>query len=757
MSNSLALCIALVASAGASVGSVHAMTLAKNSKTDYCIVVGADAIAPEKTAAKELSRYLKQVTGAEFSIREESKVKPSAPQILVGPSARLKKLAAGVDWKALGHDGIVIRTVGNKLLLAGGRTRGTLYAVYSFLEDTVGCRWWTGTESTIPHKPTLNIPTLNVTYTPKLRYREAFYRDPIENPEFAAKLKLNGHHYKIPAEYGDHYSIIGWCHTFYQWLPPNKHFADHPEWFSLINGKRSADGAQLCLTNEQMRKEMLRVVLRKIEDNPTAGIISVSQNDWHGPCQCEKCRAVVKEEGSESGPLIRFVNALAEDIEKVHPEVLVETLAYQYTRSAPLLVKPRKNVVVRLCTIECSFTQPLDSDANAAFRDDIRKWRAIAPNLYVWDYVTNFANYIYPQPNMRVLAPNLRFFADNNVIGVFEQGDCATSVGDFVRLRAWLLAHLEWDPTRDADKLRKDFMRGYYGPAAPSLIQYLDLIHDSCERAKARIGCYNQSTAYLGLTEMTEATRLFEKAEQAVAGDPVLARRVRRERMPLDHVWLLRCDGLKREAEEKQVPYVGPKDPAAACEEFISLAHEWKAGNYSEGQGFDSYVPALEARFAPPPPLPDEFAKLPKGDCVQLTCDRFTLFRAPEFASIVDDPAACIGRAARMPSNHIEWAVQCRVTDDVAQYCQGEWKCYLVARTEGAATGQAFQYGIYGGNAPATMIAGADVTNGPTYHTLFLGAYPLTTGMYFWVAPTGNSAIKWIYVDRVILVRKNAK
>jgi len=733
-----------------------AADLARSGKTSYCIVLSNDATQPEKTAARELRSFLKQITSADFPIKTEAQVKPDAPQILVGPSQRAKRLAPDVDWASLGHDGIVMRTIGNRLLLAGGRPRGTLYAVYTFLEDSLGCRWWTGTESTIPKAKTVALPALNVNYTPKLLYREAFYRDPNENPLFAAKLKLNGHFYKIPPRFGGHYSILGWCHTSNALLPPDKYFAAHPDWYALVNGKRQT--TQLCLSNDEMRKELTTNALEWIAKDPTAGIISITQNDCGGNCQCPKCKAIDQEEGAASGSLIRFVNAVAEDIEKQYPDMLIETLAYQYTRKPPLHARPRNNVVVRLCSIECNFAKPLDSDANATFRDDMRKWAAIAPNLYVWDYVTDFSSYIQPQPNMRVLAPNLRFFVANKTIGVFEQGDCACSVGDFVRLRAWLLAHLEWDPSRDPRQLTTEFLDGYYGAAGPYLQRYLDLIHDSVEKNGQNLGCYNGDLSFLTYDVMAQATKLFDEAAKAVANDPALATRVRRERMPLDHVWLMRYDDLQAQAENANVPFVGPKDPSAACKEFIRLAREWKANNYSEARSFDSYVPSLEAKFGPPPPKPEEFAKMPKEDVVEVPANELTLFDPPNWVKLVDDPKTPSGKAAVMSGNHTQWAVQYHIPDGFAKDHPGAWKWYVIARAEGAKSGAAFNYGIYdnhGHREISRLTAGLASSADGNYQTYYLGSMPPTEGLYVWIAPLANpDVVRGVYVDRVVLVRE---
>jgi len=737
---------------------VDAMTLAQNGKTDYVIVIAQDASDSEKTAARELRDYLGKVTGATFFIRTEAVVKPEAPQILVGPSRRFKKLLPNIKWAALKQDGIVIKTRGKHLLLAGGRPRGTLYAVYTFLEDVVGCRWWTSTESYLPRRPVLQVAGLDITYTPKLRYREAFYRDVNRNPLFAAKLKVNGHFSLIPPEYGGHYTILGWCHTFYQLLPPEKYFAQHPEWYSEIEGRRVADGAQLCLTNEEMRKELMRVALEWIRKQPDAGMISIAQNDWGGRCQCVDCKALEEKEGSPSGPLIHFVNAVAADIEKEHPQFLIETLAYQYTRKPPLHVRPRRNVVVRLCSIECDFARPLEGDANKDFRDDIRSWSAIAPNLYIWDYVTNFANYILPHPNMTVLASNVRFFVRHNAIGVFEQGDAGCGVGDFVRLRAWLLSHLLWDPSRDEKKLAQEFLQGYYGPAAPHLAAYLDLVQEAISRKGVRLSCFNQDISFLTLEDLTEATRLFSEAEKAVAGNPTLALRVRRERLPLDHVWLLRYDFLKRSAAVKGLPFPGPQDPVAACDAFIKTARELDVGNYNEGQAFATYEPALKARFRPPAPPPEECRDLPKEGWADIQDNLFHLFNGGAWASIVDDPKASDGKAARMPGSHTRWAVQLPVSGDLLDIGSSPWHCYIVIRCEAKAkTGTAFTAGIYDNDSKrniAGITESLEQAGDGLYRTYDLGVHLLKPGMYFWVAPPGNEAVEAVYVDRIFLIGK---
>ena len=161
---------------------------------------------------------------------------------------------------------------------------------------------------------------------------------------------------------------------------------------------------QRCLSNPDVLKLAIENVRKWIQAIPRANIISVSQNDTFNNCQCEICKAIDDAEGTPAGSLLKFVNAIAESIEKDYPDVRIDTLAYQYTRRPPKTIRPHRNVIVRLCSIECCFAHPLEScssEANRRFRDDIIAWQPVAPLLYVWDYTPNFGHYQQPFPEFR--------------------------------------------------------------------------------------------------------------------------------------------------------------------------------------------------------------------------------------------------------------------------------------------------------------------------------------------------------------------
>ena len=531
---------------------VRAVTLATDGKTDYVILTQTGATPAEVNAAEELAATLSELTGAPFPVRTEVGELPERV-ILVGPGQAATRLFPEIAFGELGQEELVIKTRGSRLLLAGGRPRGTLYAVSEFLQREAGVRWWTPWAKTVPQRATLTIGELDRRYRPTFESRDPFWF-PAFDARWAVRNFSNSQSANIPEDWGGCIRYRGFVHTFYPLVPPEEHFATHPEWFSLLKGKRTTERGQLCLTNPELREHVVDRVKQWLRESPEARIVSVSQNDWYGACECEQCKALDDAEGSQAGTMIEFVNFVAERIEKEFPQVAVDTLAYQYTRKPPLTLRPRPNVIVRLCSIECNFREPLEAPVNAKFADDIRGWAKICNRLYLWDYTTDFAHYLQPHPNWQVLGPNVRFFAAHNVLGLFEQGAYQSHGSEFSELRAWVLAQLLWNPSRDDRALIEEFLAGYYGQAAAAIRRYLDLMLGAS--AGWNLSCFSRTeTPFHDFKTLAAAEALWREAEQAVAGDPEVLVRVQRGRMWLGYVWLSLWEKLRKESVDAGQPW----------------------------------------------------------------------------------------------------------------------------------------------------------------------------------------------------------
>jgi hypothetical protein len=545
---------------------VEEYILFDQGKTDYRIVLGSDASDSEFWAAQELRHWLKEISGADFPIVDDCAT-PTEREIILGINRHTRELLKEDTPEIAADDqGFSIKTQGPAILIYGGSQIGTQYGVMDFLETYLGCRWYTPAVSVIPQKDRFAFTKLERRDYPRLRVRNDFYFEAFD-PIWAARNRSNGvmSYREQPGGVEGYWSV----HTFNYFLPPEEFFADHPEYYSLIDGKRSVDHAQLCLTNPDVLNIMRERVKNFIRENPQYLIYSVSQNDWYGACQCENCQAIVQEEGSESGPMVHFVNQVAESIADEFPDKYIGTLAYQYTRKPPKNIKPRENVVIRLCSIECCFSHSFfECPENVAFLEDLRQWAKIAPQLYIWDYVVNFRHYILPHPNFNVLQANLQAFQQNKTIGVMEQACYNTRGGEFSELRAYLLAKLMWNPYRDdVNELIDDFMYGYYGRSGQHIRRYFDALH-ALMTPETHLHIFDYfDRPYFTPEFMQEANRLFDQAE-AVAETPEILRRVEMARLPIMQYHILK----NREASLEDGTYQRFK---AICErEGISRVSE---------------------------------------------------------------------------------------------------------------------------------------------------------------------------------------
>ena len=392
---------------------------------------------PEKYAASELQKYL-----GEIGIWE-------------GDGA---KFELSLDL-SVGRDGYVIAPEDDGTVrITGGNGRGVIYGVYAFLEQYAGVRFF------MPGIETLGSGDVVVnegrSLTPIFEMRQSDWQCGNGNVDWCVKNGINQR--DIPKRQGGNIKYGGFVHTI-----------------AGLTGT-SAD-TQPCFSDPEILEKTIASVRAMLEADPSITIVSVSQNDNQKYCTCPKCRAIDAEEGSHMGSLLRFVNAVAKDIEDDYPDVVIDTLAYQHTRQAPKITKPRDNVCIRLCSIECCFSHPLDDPdcpENRKFAEDIVAWSKICDRIYIWDYVTDFCFYVQTFPNFGVLRQNMRFFAEHGVKGMYPEGNYnSPRSGEFGELRCYLLAKLMMDPMMTEEEYCRhmdEFLAAYYGEGWQGIRAYID-------------------------------------------------------------------------------------------------------------------------------------------------------------------------------------------------------------------------------------------------------------------------------------------
>ena len=561
----LLLCGSAVAQGGAEI------ILAEEGRSAYRIVTAAAAPPSTRYAAEELRDFLEKITGARLPIVADTADAQEA-DILVGRSRRLKSLGLNIDLPSLGKEGYLLRTAGQTLVIVGGEPRGTLYGVYGLLEDHLGCRWFTPEIQRTPKRPHLVLPALDERRAPVFEYRETYTWESYDG-NWMARNRLNGAGGRgrllekqgirppVPELDSRHGGSIRFgfgffVHSMGKLVPAKEHFAKHPEYFALWKNRRDPD--QVCCTNEDVVRLCTEGILAGMREQPEATVFSLSQNDTQKYCQCDRCKAIARAEATPMGPLLQLVNRVAEAAERQFPDKIVETLAYQWSRQPPKTLRPRRNVVIRLCDIECCFAHPLASGCtpqNKAFVDDLQAWGRRCDRLWIWDYTTNYAHYLLPLPNKRLLDDNIRLFAANHVAGVFEQGTYDTPDSELAALKAYLIARFLWNPQYDKNVAMNEFLDAYYGPAATAIRQYIDLTHDYAQQKPVHVGIYVPPTyGHLPIALLGKADRLWGDAESRTQQLPDTLDRVRRSRMSVDYAIVEQGRAAMKTAEWKRSP-----------------------------------------------------------------------------------------------------------------------------------------------------------------------------------------------------------
>jgi hypothetical protein len=497
--------------------------LVKAGKPQGDIQIPAKPTPQEQKAALELQHWIKEITGA-------------TPVITTGKSHR-GGIGLHTD-RSLGDEGYAIAIEYGHLILAGGKTRGLMNAVFALLEEDLGCRFYANDSILLPYTNTLVIAPAARSYIPQLRLRDPFYACAFD-PAWSLRNRANAPSAVVPQDQGGHMDYANmFVHTAAQIVPPEKYFKEHPDYFAQKeDGTRTP--AQLCAMHPEVVKIAIEYVRKVLGDNPHAEILSVSKNDCQVSCLCEHCKKLRETEGSDMANQLFLVNQVAAAIEQEHPEVVIDTLAYLETIQVPKTVRPRRNVAIRLCNDTVgAWSRPFTPAEQCESARLIKAWSAVHNRIYIWDYNVNFSHYLAPMPNLEVMAANIRFWINNHAEGVMLQGGYQ-GPAERDELKCWVSAKLLWNPAWDEKALTHDFIQGHYGKAAPALEQYERLLQEmKAEHAKELASPpggirYPMDAPFFTKDFVARATGLFDRAKALAQGDEKLTRRVERAELPI--------------------------------------------------------------------------------------------------------------------------------------------------------------------------------------------------------------------------------
>ena len=531
----------------------------------WSIVVSDGASPSRKYAAEEFQRFYREAARTKLAVATSATKQQG--NIFIGPSAALKTSRLGhVMERAYDEEELRIVVTRNNIAITGG-SRGTLYGVYTFLEDYLGVRFLTADVTHVPKTGAgRTIPLVDRSWKPPFAYRFYLKSEVMKTPVFAVRRRQNAASPYGPKEQRITERLGGEA-TGGVFLHNNfllsASFADHPEYFSLRNGTRAP--SQPCLTHPEVRRIVTSRILGSLDGYASGTTIPLAQNDNGSPCLCQRCVAVQREgdaprsftmpdkplgvspenvrHGPPSAVVIDFVNHVADAVAEKRPDLWVGTEAYAYTMMPPRKTRARPNVKVQVATYHCSVVYSLDdprSSINQQFNEYLAGWRKASDHLLIWTYDMNPREYWLPFPNMRSQPANLRAFVRNNGRGVFMQGTAENT--EFSDLRAYVTTALIWNPSLDADKLTDEFLSLYYGRAAKPIREWIDLFHDQAEASGSDSNINATARSYgLDAALGERGLKLFEEAMR-LADNEAIRQRVEKIsvtalRLAVEPVW----------------------------------------------------------------------------------------------------------------------------------------------------------------------------------------------------------------------------
>ncbi|HUX27536.1 MAG TPA: DUF4838 domain-containing protein, partial [Terracidiphilus sp.] len=523
----------------------------RKAGTGLTIVTEPSPSSVDRFAARELARYLQKITGASFAVETTAQIPAEA---LVVGRAEVETVDPQIAQQQLGDDGFIIRRAGGRVLIAGGSGRGTLYGVYAFLEK-LGCRWFApnfdfygaaGGEL-VPHIAAPAVGDWNIVERPAFKWRKLYIEEghshTTENLkqmiDWMAKARMNV--LDCPIDYQhlhrtewDHWRValipelrkrgilieVG-GHGYPNFLPQEKYFAQHPDWFGMRNGKRTSDPRVVFSTANQ---DAVRTFVANVENylhaHPEIDILDVWPPDGAEWSEAPEDLAL----GSSSERQMLLLNHLAQALKADFPRLRLQFIAYESYTVPPTEHKPDPGIFMDFCPIDRSFESPLyasDYEKNEEYFHDLQGWLdgVMDPsNVTIYSYITKYAWRSLPILVPHLIVDEARRFHSMGIGGLAtysEPGSWAT-----FELDHYITARALWNPQFDVNHELADYTSRRYGAAGPAILAYLRLIEDVVPHAVGIPGTQlTVAKERMMMRDFAPAAGLLQQAHAAAAGD----------------------------------------------------------------------------------------------------------------------------------------------------------------------------------------------------------------------------------------------
>ena len=493
----LAVFLALMGSSFCKDSGDGAAVLADESGMAAPIIVSDKAPPHTVEAVQELARWVEQISGKRPEILHSPPEPLPASTIWVGPHPGLAQAMPGVDFTLSQQEETLWVSQGGQVAILGkdrvvGENQvesGTANAVYSFAQDALGIRWlWPGElGEDIVKSSTIRILPQTKRFAPKFLQRDLFYRfDGEADKLWSIRQRLTHDSLETPRG-----------HSFSDWW--EKYSKSNPEYFALQpdgtrSGFPSPEHAKVSEGEPAVWRQWLDNVAEEFKKDPTRRVFGASQNDGSnsGICVDPRSMALDHPEGplqqyywngkfdtyvAMSDRMVRFANTLGEMLEKRFPveNLQVSVMPYGPSKPGPIEAIPRHNVVI-------SYVGQFPTSGDKWREMEKAQFAAWAEKAGFLVFRPNLFYYSGGWHGLPVITPHLveedfRFLADHKCRGITVDG--VPNHYGTQGLQYYIMAQLMWNPYQDVDPLVEDFCNRGFGPAAPDVRAYFQLMEEA--------------------------------------------------------------------------------------------------------------------------------------------------------------------------------------------------------------------------------------------------------------------------------------
>ena len=470
-----------------------------NRKSEYKVLLPANASPDIKTAAAYFVKYVSQATGYYLPTESADSYTwdEDAKWIVFGRTELFQAAGLTMPVDDIGQSGYYIKSAGDSVFLAVKEDFGWQRAALALLRHTVGYEmYWNDT--VVFEKTGETLPDMDI----------------IERPDFDFYIESN----KLEGDgrYGMGFNTSPFIpvegaqqHNTFIYLPKSTYQSVNPEWYSISDiGAGSGSGSQLCYTargNEEkfnlMVATMAERVIHYMEGRPDLVNITITHEDVRSTCGCSACVANYEKYGAYSASIILFMNAVDDIIQDYLQDKADKTgtekkqfniifFGYGYSEAPPVKKDANGNYVATAPEVVCNpnvgvYIAPIRADfqhsfyeaENVSAAENIKGWAAICETLYMWLYDTNYLHYFFPFNTWDSKIETYRFCKEYGTYFMMNQSQYNQgAVTHFSRFKDYIDAKASFDVNVDLGELTDDFFKNYYGPAEAPMRKMFNLL-----------------------------------------------------------------------------------------------------------------------------------------------------------------------------------------------------------------------------------------------------------------------------------------